>query len=299
MTASAAPNHAAFSFGRIFAIANNTLLELVRLKVFYFLLIFALIIIGSSAFMYQFSFQEQFQVLKDVSLGAMSIFSWLLAVLATAMLLPNDIEDRTLYTILAKPVPRLEYLIGKIVGVCVLLLVLILIMTGLFLVVLYFRQQSAIAIEVSRAGGSINSPGVQSAIAEIHSRTFTANLVPGIAIIFLKAALFATLTLFISTFATSSIFTIMVSVAVYLIGNIQGIAREYWLNSGAASPISKVFLGVVVVLFPDMQLFDLVDDIVVGNAIRLSMFLQTCGLGLTYIAVYFFLAYLIFANKEL
>ena len=62
-------------------------------------------------------------MLKDVSLGAMSIFTWLLAVLATAMLLPKDIEDRTLYTILAKPVPRFEYLLGKLLGVLALLFV--------------------------------------------------------------------------------------------------------------------------------------------------------------------------------
>ena len=60
-------------------------------------------------------------LLKDVSLGSMSIFTWLLGVLSTAMLLPKDIEDRTLYTILAKPVPRFEYLLGKLLGVFVLL----------------------------------------------------------------------------------------------------------------------------------------------------------------------------------
>ena len=112
-----ATQHRFFSPARVAAIASNTLLELVRLKVFYFMLLFALLIIGSSAFMAKFTFQEQFQVLKDVSLGAMSIFTWLLAVLATAMLLPKDIEDRTLYTILAKPVPRFEYLLGKLLGV--------------------------------------------------------------------------------------------------------------------------------------------------------------------------------------
>ena len=78
---------------RVSAIASNTLLELVRLKVFYFMLLFALLIIGSSAFTAKFSFQEQFQVLKDVSLGAMSIFTWLLAVLATAMLLPTRLPS--------------------------------------------------------------------------------------------------------------------------------------------------------------------------------------------------------------
>ena len=56
-------------------------------------------------------------MLKDVSLGAMSIFTSLLAIVATAQLLPRDLEDRTIYTILAKPVPRYEYLIGKLAGV--------------------------------------------------------------------------------------------------------------------------------------------------------------------------------------
>ena len=290
-----APKHTVFSLGRISAIASNTLLELVRLKVFYFLLIFALMIIGSSAFMIQFTFQEQFQVLKDVSLGAMSIFSWLLSVLATAMLLPKDIEDRTLYTILAKPVPRLEYLIGKLLGVFFLLLVSTLVMGALFVVVLYSRQQSAIA--GAMAGG--NSAQVQSLVAEIRASTFTASLLPGVFIIYLKSALFATLTLFISTYATSSIFTIMVSFVIYFIGHIQSVAREYWLASGNASALTKIFLGFVALLFPDMQLFNLVDDIVAGNAIHLSMFLQTAGLGLTYIAVYFLLAYFVFAKKEL
>ena len=73
------PRHTLFSFARIRAITTNTLLELVRLKVFYFMLIFALVLIGSSAFMVKFTFQQQFQVLKDVSLGAMSIFTWLLS----------------------------------------------------------------------------------------------------------------------------------------------------------------------------------------------------------------------------
>ena len=50
--------HKTFSFARVGAIAANTLLELVRLKVFYFLLLFALVIIGSSIFMVRFTFRS-------------------------------------------------------------------------------------------------------------------------------------------------------------------------------------------------------------------------------------------------
>src|SRR6202790_3729933 len=129
-----------FSPARIFAITTNTLTELTRQKVFYFVLIFALLLIGSSVFMARFTFQQEFQILKDISLGAMSIFSALLAIVATARLIPHDIEDRTVYTILAKPVPRFEYLLGKLFGVVLLLTISIALMSALFVAVLYLRE---------------------------------------------------------------------------------------------------------------------------------------------------------------
>ena len=119
-----------FSLARIGAITANTLTELTRLRVFYVLLVFALLLIGSSIFMAQFSFQQEFQILKDISLGAISIFTSLLAIVSTARLLPQDLEDRTVYTILAKPVPRFEYVVGKIAGVLLLLAISTLVMSA-------------------------------------------------------------------------------------------------------------------------------------------------------------------------
>jgi len=290
--------HVFFSPARIWAIATNTLLELVRLKVFYFLLIFALLLIGSSAFMIEFNFQEQFQLLKDVSLGAMSIFTWLLAVLATAILLPKDIEDRTLYTILAKPVPRFEYLIGKLLGVLLLLLISTLVMSALFVVALYGRQQMVIS-ETIRTSAGTPPEQVQEMLRGIKASTFTFSLIPGIAMIYVKAALFASLTLFISTFASSTIFTIMVSVACYFIGHLQGIARDYWLGSATTGPLPRIFLALVALVFPDLQLFNLVDDIVAGNSIPMVLFAKTAALGGLYTCVYLLVAYFVFASKEL
>jgi hypothetical protein len=290
-----ATRHQFFSFGRISAIASNTLLELVRLKVFYFMLIFALVIIGLSFFLSTLTFQEQFQVLKDMSLGAMTIFTWLLAVLSTAMLLPKDIEDRTLYTILAKPVPRFEYLLGKILGVLLLLFIAISLMSALFVVILYLKEQSAIA-EVSR---TTSPAALQEQIDSIRAHAFTWNLVPGIVFIYLEAGLSAALTLLISTFASSSIFTIMVSVVVYIIGHVQPIARDYALASHGVSAATKVWLALVSLLIPDLTAFSLVDDIAAGTAISLVLFLKVATLGGIYILVYFFVSYFVFSTKEL
>jgi len=290
--------HRPFSFLRIAAITGNTLTELVRLKVFYFLLIFALLLIANSLFMARLSFQQEFQVLKDVSLGAMSIFSSLLAIVATARLIPRDLEDRTIYSILAKPVPRYEYLMGKLAGVLLLLALSILAMSALFLVLLFVREHILVN-ETLRATASLRPEQIQEALHRLKASAFNANLFPGIVIIYLKAALLAALTLLISTFASSNIFTILVMVFVYFIGHLQATAREYWLQDHSGGWLVRAFLALVALAFPDLQLFNLVDDIVAGTAIPMTLFSQTAVLGCVYTSIYLFLAWVAFQGKEL
>jgi ABC-type transport system involved in multi-copper enzyme maturation permease subunit len=291
----ATTHHKLFSPARIAAIASNTLLELVRLKVFYFLLFFALIVIGISFFTSRLSFQEQSQSLKAASLGAMSIFTWLLAVLATAMLLPKDIEDRTLYTILAKPVPRFEYLLGKFLGVLALLFIALSLMSAVFIGVLYLGEQAAVAEAIRTTPKN----ELEAVIQQIHQTTFNSNLLPGIVILYFKSALCAAATLLVSTFATSSIFTVIVSVMVTLIGHIQPLAREAYMESTDAGALAKFFFAIVALLIPDLRALDLADDVIAGNAIPMLLFLKTMSLGGVYITVYFLVAHFMFSSKEL
>jgi hypothetical protein len=291
-------HHRAFSFRRITAITVNTLTELTRLKVFYFLLVFALLLIGSSMFMAQLTFQQEFQILKDVSLGAMSIFTSLLAIVATARLIPQDIEDRTVYTILAKPVPRFEYLLGKIAGVLLLLAIGTLVMGAVFFLVLYVREQTLVHA-ITRQMAAAPREQVDEALRSVRASAFNIDMFPGILIIYLKGCLLAALTLFVSTFATTNIFTIVVMAFIYFIGHLQAIAREYWLQEHSSGWITRVFLAVVALLFPDLQAFNLVDDIVAGTAISLGLFFKTAGLGVFYTTIYTLLAAWVFYGKEL
>jgi hypothetical protein len=268
------------------------------MKVFYFLLIFALLIIGNSAFVAKFSFQEQFQMLKDISLGAMSVFTSILAILATANFLPKDMEDRTIYTILAKPVPRFSYLLGKLVGILILLGLSILLMTALFLAVLWFREHSVLSETRSQLEGAPVEE-MELAMREVRMATFNSNLAPGIAIIFIKSALLASMTLFISAFSTSGIFTILMAVAVYFIGHLQATAREFWMAGVDVQWWTRVLAALVALLFPDLQAFNLSDDVIAGVAVPVGLFLQTAALGGLYVAVYFSLAALAFSGREL
>lgn len=282
---------------RVLAIARNTFTELVRQKVFYFLLIFALIVIGNSSFLAKFSFQEEFQMLKDVALGAMSVFLSLLAILATAMLLPRDLEDRTIFTILSKPVPRHEYLLGKLLGVFALLGLSCLVMGVLFLGVLLLSEQSALA-ETSRSlAGSPQE--LTEALADIRKNSFGWDLLPVMALLLVKACLLASLTLLVSTIATSGIFAILVSVSAYFIGHLQVTAREYWLSGVGIHWWTRLFTAFIALLFPDLQAFNLTDDIVAGHTLPPGLFLQTAALGAVYVSAYYAAACFLFSNREL
>jgi ABC-type Na+ efflux pump permease subunit len=283
---------------RIFAITTNTLTDLTRQKAFYFVLIFALVLIGSSAFMARFSFQQEFQILKDVSLGSMSIFTSLLAIVATARLIPQDIEDRTVYTILAKPVPRFEYLLGKLAGVLLLLAIGTLVMSALFLAVLYAREQTVLH-ETVRQMSAAPREQVDDTLRTIRSAALNIDIAPAIVIIYLKACLLVAFTLFVSTFATTNLFTIIVMVFVYFIGHLQATAREYWLQETGATWITQAFLALVALVFPDLQAFNLVDDVVAGTIIPMALFAKTAAMGIFYIIVYASLAAVAFNGKEL
>ena len=296
---SAAVQHRFFSVRRVWALASNTLTELIRLKIFYFLLLFALLLIGSSAFFVQLSFQDQFQMLKDVSLGAMSIFTSLLAILATAGLLPKDIEDRTLYTILAKPVSRLEYLAGKLLGVVQLLFISMVLMGAMFAVVLFWRVH-VVSGELLQSSDTHES--IMQQIHDMHANAFNPNIWAGGLVIYVKACLLASLTMFVSTFASSSIFTVIVTMVIYFIGHLQGTARDYWQATNVlngSDPLAKAFLLVVALVFPDLQMFNLVDEIVVGTPIGYWLLIKTVGLGLMYFLVYLIAGFLVFSSKEL
>jgi ABC-type transport system involved in multi-copper enzyme maturation permease subunit len=286
------------SIRRISTIAGNAFTDLTRQRVFYFGLIVAPLLIASSIFMARFSFQEEFQILKDVSLGVMSLLTSLLAIAGTARLIPQDIEDRTVYTILAKPVARFEYVLGKLLGVLLLLALGTFLLTALFFCILYVREQSILS-ETARQMAAAPRDQLLTALNGVRQSAFNGDLVPAIFTIYFKSALLAALTLFVSSFATSQLFTIVVMVFVYFIGHLQGVAREYWLHSQGSGWMAQIFLAVVALVFPDLQSFNLIDDAVAGTAIPLALFAKTALLGFFYTTVYSAFAVVSFSGREL
>lgn len=290
---------------RIGVIAFHTFTQLVRMKVFYFLAFFALILLGSNLFDIQGLGRPELdgtyvlQTIRSWSLGAMTLFSVVLAITATALLLPRDIEDRTLYTILAKPVPRLDYLVGKLSGVLLLvgasLLVMDLLMTG----VLALRMNMVLDVQMAAAHQVGMPPDeMESLRADITALGPDWHLHGAVAAVFLRAAVLASLSLLISTFSTSTLFTIIVGVLFYFIGHFQSEAREFYLSAqeGAGPAIRGAALAVAVI-FPDFTPYNVIDE-VIGGAKFSPGDAMLVGTTAFYVVLHTFTSWLVFSKKE-
>src|SRR6266404_3519653 len=225
-----------FSLSRVSVIGVNTLTEAVRQKVFIFLLIVGLVFIGSAIFFSQYSLgeQEQLKVIKDTCLGIISVVSTLIAIVGTAQLLPSEVENRTIYTILAKPVRRFEFLLGKFYGSVLLLVLSVVAMCLMFGAVLWIKEQSMIR-ELS-----------QTYLGETHDAAEEANQqiqqvrIAVLDVKLVKAVLVVSIALLVSTFSTSLVFNVAVPFMIYMAGMLRGTAVEMWGNHRLAMAVLAI-----------------------------------------------------------
>jgi ABC-type transport system involved in multi-copper enzyme maturation permease subunit len=164
---------------RILAIARNAFRENIRDKILYNLILFALIMILSSLALGQLTLGNEQKVLLDLGLFSISVIGMLIAIFIGIGLVYKELEKRTIYALIAKPVHRYELILGKYLGLLFTLLVNLAIMTvGLEIALLY--------------AGRIGLGG--------HLR-----LLPAVYLVFLSLALVTALALLFSTFSTPAL----------------------------------------------------------------------------------------------
>src|SRR5687768_13546211 len=101
---------------RLFVVAANTFRETVRERVLYNLLFFAILMTLSGLLLGQLSIRQDEKIVKDIGLAAMDIFGTMIALFIGVGLVSKEIERRSLYPLLAKPLSRTEFLLGKFLG---------------------------------------------------------------------------------------------------------------------------------------------------------------------------------------
>lgn len=291
---------------RIAVIAGHTFTQLVRMKVFYFLAVFALIALASKLIELPqdigpaSSAMQALQSIRDLSFGTMSLFSVVLGITATALLLPRDVEDRTLYTILSKPVPRFDYLAGKLLGVLVLLLASLAMMDAMMCGVLHLRTVQVAAEQLEYARGQGASEAAQAALShEVFAQGVTWQLHAAVLVVFLRAAVIAAFALMLSTFSSSTLFTIIVSFTVYCLGHFQADAREFYLHTGAGTTMAaRLGAMLITLVVPDFTMFNVVDALVAGKTLAPMALVRLAGVTLFYALTYLAASRVVFAKKE-
>ncbi len=293
--------------GRVGVIARHTFTQLVRMKVFYFLAAFALVLIGvqfldlpvhhspeSTGVQLLFS-------IKSAATGTMTLFAVVLGVVATALLLPKDVEDRTLYTILAKPVPRLDYLAGKLLGVLSLIFVSLVIMDLLLVGVLAVKTNAVVAQQLAMADAEGWTAAMKANLeADTRQLGPTWSLQGAVLVVFLRAAVIASVALLLSTFSTSTLFTTVVGFMIYVAGFFQADARDFYFSGGEGMGMAgRIGSLLVAVVIPDLQIYNVIDSVIQGEVLEAVLLLKVVGVTAFYVLVYGFCSWLVFARKEI
>lgn len=121
---------------KVLAIARNTFREAVRDRVVHLLFIFSLVLIAGSRVLSPLALGEGEKVVKDLGLSLMGLFGVLLVVFIGSSLVHKEVDRRTIYILLAKPIHRWEFLVGKFAGMTATLVAVVALMLGALLVLL-------------------------------------------------------------------------------------------------------------------------------------------------------------------
>jgi len=251
---------------KIIVIALNTYKESIRDKLLYNLLIFALFLIGSSVILSTLTIGERSRIIVDLSLASINIFGVLIAFFVGIGLVSKEIEKKTIYTIISKPVHRWQFLVGKYCGLLLTLGVNVLLMTLCFYL-------------VQLAGEWSLRPEFLEAIW----------------LIYVELMVVTALALLFSTFTTSTLAAIF-TLALYVIGNLTHELKAFASQAGMAAP--KLLADALYYVLPNFQTFNVKAEVVHSLHISRRLMVWASLYGLAYVGVVMGLAAAIFQRRD-
>ena len=255
---------------RVGAVALNTFREAVRDRVLYNLVFFALVMIAASILVGQVSIGIEEMVIVTLGLSAISVIGLLIAVFIGVGLVSKEMDKRTLYALLAKPVRRWEFLVGKFGGLLLTLTVNTVAMAaGLFL-----------ALKLVKSSGE----------------PLEASVLVAVYFIVLKLALVVALALLFSCF-TTPLLSILYTAGLYIAGLFVTEMRNY--QSETMSRALQTLLRWLSYLLPNFENFDVMAAAAHGRVIPRALIAQNTAYAAVYSAVLLAVASVIFTRRNL
>jgi ABC-type transport system involved in multi-copper enzyme maturation permease subunit len=255
---------------RTLPIARNAFREAVRDRVLYNLVIFALLLIAGAILLGELSAGQEAKIIVDLGLSAILLFGVFIAIFVGVGLVYKEIERRTLYAILSKPVGRGEFLLGKYLGLCLTLFVNVLIMgVGLSLALIFVRR------------------GFDPLVMRIW---------PAILLIYIELMILTGVALLFSSFSTPAL-SALLTFFVFTIGNLSSDLKSL-AQTMASAPARWLFAGLYYVL-PNFAAYNIIAPSAHGVLPDARPVIFAVVYGLIYVAVLLAATTLIFRRRNL
>jgi len=274
-----------WSLRRVSTIGLNTFREAVRMKLFIAMTILAVCALASSFLFREFNFgTSELKFIADFGFGGMTVFGSALAVIVTAQLFYGEIEHRTALTLLAKPIYRSEFVLGKFLGAWFTVVCFIGMLTICLLFALWFRETSILAEYPDEFVEGRRIVQYGEIVWFSMAQAFRIGILCAAVILF-------------STYATSSLFAMMMGVLVWIVGQLQHIAVE--AREAVDSWLLKGIYAVVSFALPNFHLFDVGEKLALGETLPGSLYLQLFAYALLYSTFYLAISSASFNRREL
>jgi ABC-type transport system involved in multi-copper enzyme maturation permease subunit len=263
----------------VFAIAVNVFRESVRDKVLYNLVIFAILLMGVSYLLGQLTAGQDVKIIKDLGLAATSTFGLFIAVFIGIGLVSKEVERRSVYSLLAKPIHRYQLLLGKYAGLTLTLAVNVAIMAAALYAVLMYMAWG-VGPDVQR---SWDAPALDPA------------LVKAIGLIFVELMLITAIALFFSTFSTP-ILAAAFTFGLFIAGHFSADLRNFdeVLDSPTAVRVARGLYWIL----PNLAQFDIKSQVVHGDRVPFGYLLVASGYAVLYIAMLLSIAMYVFSRRD-
>ena len=260
-------------------IAVHVFKESVRDKVLYNLVLFAVLLMAASYLIGQLTAGQDVKIIKDLGLAATQIFGLFIAVFIGIGLVSKEVERRSIYSLLSKPVRRHELILGKYAGLVLTLAVNVAVMAAALYLVLGYMSW----VETEEFKQSWEAPATDPA------------MLTAIFLVFTQLMLVTAIALFFSTFS-SPILSAVLTFGLFVVGHFNADLRNFEniVDSAPAAYLARALYYVL----PNLAPFDVKAAVVHAEPVSLGYVALTTGYAAAYIAALLLAAMLIFSRRD-
>jgi Cu-processing system permease protein len=252
---------------RLFALALNTFREAVRDRVLYSILFFGVAVVVLSLALEELTIGDQDKVVRSVAQSGIDLFGAIIAMFLGISLVWKEIERKTVYTILSKPVARWQFVLGKYLGLMGTLLVELCVLVGIYLLVIGLRQGAPPLVFYQSMGLLLVELGLLTAWATLFS-TYSAP-------------------------TTAAAFTL----SVFVVGHL---ADDVWrFGNQAESAGMRQVARALYWMLPNFELLSVREEAVHGRAVPWSRLASAAAYGLSYAAAVLAVAVAVFQRRDM